>query len=270
VRCEGVRRITRQATLRFYAELKDFLPATSSMGTVVRAFDVPGTVKDFIEACGVPHTEVDLIVVAGESVDFTYLVQDGDRIGVFPVFESFDISPIVKVRPEPLRVLSFAADGHLGRLARWLRLLGMDTLYERDWPDRELVEISTTQGRVLLTRDVELLKHGALNHGYFVRATDPLQQVEEVVGRFHLGRHLDPFRRCMICNGELVTVAKQEVADRVPPGTRSHVDDFVACASCDKVYWQGAHQTALERIVETARRADSPVRGVGETCLGRY
>ena len=248
--------ITHQTTLRFYAELKDFLSKDLRSGTVTRSFDVPGSVKDVIEACGVPHTEVDLILANGRSVDFSYRVVGGDRISVFPVFESFDITPILKVRPEPLRTVRFVADGHLGRLARYLRLLGLDTVYERDRADPELVRISTADHRVLLTRDVGLLKRGAVTHGYYVRATDPLDQVNEVVRRFHLSRQLAPFTRCMACNGELISVAKEEIADRLPPETRRYVDDFQVCTSCDKVYWQGAHHRGLHRIVAAARRAE--------------
>jgi uncharacterized protein with PIN domain len=247
--------ITHQATLRFYAELKDFLPKDLQSGTVTRSFDVSGSVKDMIEACGIPHTEVDLIVANGRSVDFSYLVNSEDRISVFPVFESFDITPIVKVRPEPLRTVRFVADSHLGRLARFLRLLGIDTLYERDWADRELIQISTSQQRIILTRDVGLLKHGSVTHGSYIRATDPREQVTEVVRRFHLARHVTPFSRCMACNGELTPVAKEEIAHRLPPETRRHVDDFQVCPSCNKIYWQGAHHRELRRIVAAARRA---------------
>jgi len=209
-----------------------------------------------IEACGIPHTEVDLIIADGRSVDFSYLVIGGERISVFPVFESFDITSIAKVRPEPLPTVRFVADDHLGRLARFLRLLGFDTLYEADWDDPELVRISTSEHRILLTRDVGLLKHASITHGCYVRATDPREQMTEVVRRLHLTRHLAPFTRCPTCNGELAPVAKDEVAHRLSPKTRRHVDEFQMCASCDKIYWQGAHHSELRRIVTAARRAD--------------
>ena len=172
------------------------------------------------------------------------------------MFESFDITPIVKVRPDPLRMVRFVADNHLGRLASFLRLLGLDTLYQRDWTDPELVRISTSQQRILLTRDVGLLKHGSVTHGYYVRAADPREQVTEVVRRFHLARHLTPFSRCMACNGELIPVAKKDIVHRLPPETSRPVDNFRVCSSCDKVYWQGAHHPELRRIVAAARRAD--------------
>jgi uncharacterized protein with PIN domain len=223
---------------------------------VTRGFEVPGSVKDMIEACGIPHTEVDLIVANGRSVDFSYLVNDGDRVSVFPVFESFDITPIVKVRPEPLRTVRFVADNHLGRLARFLRLLGLDTLHSHDRTDPELVRISTSQQRILLSRDVSLLKHGLVTHGYYLRATDPREQVTEVVRRFHLARYFTPFTRCMACNGKLTPVAKKRIAHRLPPETSRHIVDFRICSSCDKVYWKGSHHPELLRIVAAARRAD--------------
>lgn len=209
-----------------------------------------------IESCGVPHTEVDLIIADGCSVDFSHLVNRGDYISVFPVFESFDITPIVKVRPEPLRETRFVADNHLGRLARFLRLLGFDTSYEKNWDDPELARISAEEHRIILTRDVGLLKRSAVTHGYYVRAVGARGQVAEVVRRFHLSGRLEPFTRCMACNGTLAPVAKEAIAHRLPPGTRRKFDHFSVCSSCDRIYWQGAHHPELRRIIAAARRAD--------------
>ncbi|MEE9582340.1 MAG: Mut7-C RNAse domain-containing protein [Acidimicrobiia bacterium] len=250
------RRPSKQADLRFYAELKDFLTAHRRSGRVSRTFDVAGSVKDMIEACGVPHTEVDLILANGESVDFSYRVGDGDLISVYPVFEAFDISSLVRVRPQALRRTCFVLDGHLGRVARYLRLVGFDTAYSNAWSDHELVSISTGQHRILLTRDVGLLKHGAVTHGYFVRAIDPLRQLTEIVGRFHLADCLVPFTRCMECNGLLQPAEKAEIAHRLPPRTRDHFDEYRICASCERIYWKGSHHRRLTEIVDQARRAE--------------
>ena len=208
-----------------------------------------------IEACGIPHTEVDLIIADGHSVSFSYLVNDGDRISVFPVFTSTDITQVTRVRPEPLRTVRFVADSHLGRLARFLRLLGFDTLYDPDWDDPELMRISTSDRRILLTRDVGLLKRRSIAHGCFVHASDPREQLIEVVRRFVLARELTPFSRCVSCNGRLVPVDKAEIAHRLEPGTRQHFDDYHVCSSCNKIYWQGAHHEELRRIVAAARAA---------------
>ena len=109
--------IKNVAFFRFYAELNDFLLPEHKQ--VSFAFDVNGrrTVKDIIESLGVPHTEVDVLLANSESVDFGYCVKAGDRISVYPVFESMDIGPLLRVRPFPLRVTKFAVDSHLGRLA---------------------------------------------------------------------------------------------------------------------------------------------------------
>ena len=244
-----------QAEVRFYAELTDFLPPDGKSGSVVHIFDVPGSVKDVIESHGVPHTEVELVLVNGESVDFSHRVTDGDLVSVYPVFEALDVSPLVRLRPQPMRDTRFVLDGHLGKLARYLRLLGFDTRYTNDPTDAELVAVSVNEHRILLTRDVGLLKHGSVTHGCFVRATDSLDQVVEIVRRFHLSRRLAPFTRCMACNGPLTSVEKSAVAERLPPETRRHKEGFRVCQDCGKIYWRGSHQARLERIVAAARTA---------------
>ena len=171
-----------RATLRFYAELNDFLPPKDRHQPVQRSFRGRPSIKDLIEAAGVPHTEIDLLLVNGESVDFAYPVGDGDRISVYPVFESVDIKSATKVRPEPLRELRFVLDVHLGRLAAYLRLAGFDTVYRNDLDDAELARIASS-GRVLLTRDQGLLKRRAVHRGYWLRAT--------------WGGHFDALRRLL-------------------------------------------------------------------------
>lgn len=244
----------KRAYFRFYAELNDFLPADKQFTTFAHTFNFSASVKDRIEAIGVPHTEVDLILANGESVDFSYLVRDDDRISVYPVFESIDVSPIVRVRPEPLRESRFVLDTHLGQLARYLRLLGFDALYRNDYTDTELAEISSTQGRILLTRDVGLLKRSEVTHGYYVRKTDSQEQVAEVLRRFDLFDHIDPFGRCARCNGVLKPVAKQEIIDQLEPLTRKYYDDFRRCVSCDQIYWQGSHHEGIQEFVAQIRR----------------
>ncbi len=196
-----------QAHFRFYAELNFFLPPNRRQTTFPRAFEGRVSVKDMIESLGVPHTEIDLILVNGESVDFSYLVQDGDQISVYPVFESFDITPVVRVRPKPLREPRFVLDQHLGKLAAYLRMLGFDTLYRNDYDDPELAQISHAEKRTLLTRDRGLLKRSMVTRGYYVRETNPRRQVAEVIRRFDLGGLVAPFRRCITCNGVLEVAA---------------------------------------------------------------
>jgi uncharacterized protein with PIN domain len=241
-----------RATFRFYAELNDFLPPGDRQREVVRSFPDTPTVKDQVEACGVPHTEVDLILVNGRSVGFGHHLADGDRVAVYPVFEALDVAPLVHLRAAPLREVRFVLDVHLGTLARRLRLLGFDAAWSRDADDEELVARSLGERRILLTRDRGLLKRRELTHAAAVRATDPRRQLLEVVERFDLARSAAPFTRCLACNGRLALVPREEVLGRIPAGTRRRYDAFLECAACRRVFWWGPHSRRLEEIVREA------------------
>ncbi len=238
-----------RAVFRFYGELNDFLPPKHRQCDIEYNFQNTPAIKDAIEALGVPHTEVDLIVVNGQSVGFSYRLCDGDRVAVYPVFESLDISPIVQLREKPLRRIAFIADVHLGKLARLLRLLGFDTLHSNSYEDSELAAIAAAEGRIVLTRDRELLKHNAVTHGYWLRSTHPIEQAREVVRRFNLESLIDPFRRCLVCNGLLEPIAKGEILSQIPPRIAVEHDEFFRCTSCQKLYWRGTHYPKLERHI---------------------
>lgn len=237
------------ATFRFYAELNDFLPPERRQRDIAYEFLGSPTVKDAIESLGVPHVEVDLIVVNGESVGFDYHLREGDRVAVYPIFESLDISPLTRLRPRPLRRTAFVCDVHLGKLCRILRLLGFDAIQPEDPADRSLIEASRRQGRILLTRDRELLKHGSLTHGYWVRSDDPLEQAREVIRRFDLSGQARPFTRCPTCNGLLRRTEKAAVADRIPPRTAAWIDEYYICSGCGKLYWRGTHYRRLRELI---------------------
>ncbi len=239
------------ATFRFIAELNDFLSRDRQRMEFAFSFDGHETVKHLIETLGVPHTEVDLILVNGESVGFDVRVRDGDRVSVYPVFESMDIKAISQVRPEPLRESRFVLDNHLGKLAAYLRLLGFDTIYRNDFDDQELAEISSTDRRILLTRDRGLLKRSQVTHGYCVRAKDPKRQVEEILQRFDLKGLAQPFSRCARCNGLLETVPKDEVYDRLEPKTKLYFEEFRICADCEQIFWKGSHFERLQGFIES-------------------
>ena len=229
------------ASFRFYEELNDFLVPERYKTTFAHIFHRRASVKDMIESFGVPHTEVELILANGTSVDFSYIVRDGDRIAVYPMFESLDISPLLRLRPKPLRRPKFVLDTNLGRLARYLRLLGIDCLYRNDYQDGELAQISSSTDRILLTRDRTLLRHKIITRGYFVRATDPRLQVKEVLSRFDLNGTIAPFTRCTRCNGVLDDVDKMQVIDRLEPKTKRYFDRFRLCRDCQQIYWEGSH-----------------------------
>ena len=238
-----------RACLRFYAELNDHLPPDQQFKTLEKSFFVPGTAKDAIESFGVPHTEVDLIVVNGESVDFSYTVCDGDRIAVYPMFESVDITPALRLRPQPLRDPKFVIGAHLGKLSAYLRMLGFDAVYQSCLTDPELVRISSSEHRILLTRDRGLLKHATVTHGYWIRETDSRRQTAEIVQRFDLARSLRPFTRCMACNATLQPLAKEHVRRSVPPRIAARHHEFQHCPECGRVYWKGSHYERMQRWV---------------------
>ena len=240
------------ATLRFYAELNDLLPPGGARyQPVSRACSPRTSVKDLIESTGIPHTEVELILVNSRSVDFAYLVEDGDRISVYPVFEALDIAGVSRVRPSPLRDLRFVLDVHLGRLAAYLRLAGFDAVYRNEVDDVALAQLAAG-GRVLLTRDRELLKRRAVTRGYWLRSTAPQVQLAEVLRRFDLVGAVQPFTHCLRCNAPLASVQKADVLADLPPRTRECYDDFLRCPDCRRIYWQGSHFQALRRRLAQA------------------
>ncbi len=229
------------ADFRFYEELNDFLPTEKRKQTIeYQFFGTPG-IKDPIESLGIPHTEVELIIVNGSSVGFDYQLRNNDRVAVYPVFESFDVTPLVRLREHTLRKTRFVVDVNLGKLARWLRLLGFDTLYRNDYSDTELTRISVEEKRILLTRDRFLLRRKIITHAYWVRAHDPDEQIAEVLKRFDLSAQVVPFKRCLECNGPIRDVEKSDIADQLKPLTRRYYSRFYRCETCGKVYWRGPH-----------------------------
>jgi len=236
--------------VRVYAELGDLVSSGRRGREFAHSFPAGGAVKDLIEGLGVPHTEVDLVLVDGRSVDLLHPVTDGARVSVYPVFEALDVSTVTRVRASPLRDPRFVADVHLGRLARYLRLAGFDTRYDNGWEDGELVETALRERRTVLTRDRGLLMRRAVTHGYLVRRTDPRGQLREVMDRFDLWAVTRPLTRCSMCNGDVVSVPWEAVADRVPPRTARHFHEFWMCRDCERVYWKGSHSRAIAALLK--------------------
>ncbi|OBG28926.1 Mut7-C RNAse domain-containing protein [Mycobacterium sp. 852002-51057_SCH5723018] len=239
--------------VRAYAELNDFLPAESRGVTVRRPFRGHQTVKDVLEAMGIPHTEVDLILVNGDSRGFGHRPSAGDRIAAYPMFEALDVGSTAGLRPVPLRDPRFVVDVNLGRLARLLRLLGFDVWWSSGAEDVTLAGISLDQQRILLTRDRGLLKRRAITHGLFVHSQNPEEQTVEVIKRLDLRERLAPFTRCVRCNGALAAVDKRQVLNQLEPLTRQHYEEFSRCTECGRIYWAGSHHARLVGLVERLR-----------------
>ncbi len=243
-------------TIRFYEELNFFLSREKQKTAFQTALYTGQTVKDLIESLGVPHTEVDLVLVNGESVDFSFQPPDSSSISVYPVFETFSLSNVTRLRPNPLRNPAFILDVHLGTLARYIRLLGFPALYRRDWKDAELALYAEENSLILLTCDRGLLKRKMVSRGMFVHASDPLEQVQEVCRRLQLSALVKPFSRCLSCGGMLDVVlygsaAFERIKENIPPGVLSWCREYRWCASCGKVYWEGSHMDRLRSIVES-------------------
>lgn len=240
--------MTRSATFRFYGDLNDFLAREHRHRDLRYAFFGTPSVKDAVEALGVPHPEVALLLVNGEPAAFEYRLGDGDRVGVYPGFASLPLSPLLTVIREPPQ-LRFVLDGHLGRLAAKLRMLGFDAQWTQDPPDDELARISAEEQRVLLTREVGLLKRGNVTWGAFVRSTAVTEQLVEVGRRYGLQRFAAPFTRCLRCNGALVEVEKAEIEAELPPRVREGQQDFRRCVQCGRLYWRGTHFRRMEQAI---------------------
>jgi uncharacterized protein with PIN domain len=238
----------RHATFRFYAELNDLLPRLRRFVDFVHDFQGSPSVKDIIESLGVPHTEVEVILVNGNPQGFEYRLQDADRVSVYPMFESLDVGEGARVRARPLREPRFVLDVHLGKLAAYLRLLGFDSMYDQSMQDADLARLSASEQRILLTRDRQLLKRNQVTHACLVRSLEPMQQCVEVIRRFDLVGLAAPFTRCLRCNGRLIRVEIGAVAERVPAWVRVRASEVTRCEGCDRVFWKGTHFDRLERL----------------------
>jgi len=241
------------ATLRLHGDLTDFTrpangdrPAHPETVSVTARFDGRPALKDVVEAVGVPHCEVDLVLDGDEALTLATPARDGATLDLFPAGEG---PPGARLLPPLQRPARFLLDGHLGRLASLLRMLGFDAAWERDADDAVLAARSAAEDRTLLTRDLGLLKRSAVRRGAFVRATQPLAQAAEVITRFQLRPQARPFTRCIRCNGVLRAISIEEAAPRVPPRVRELQRRYFECGDCGGLYWPGTHHARMERVV---------------------
>jgi uncharacterized protein len=229
------------AQFTFHPDLDHFLPHPWRSGTFDYLFTAGQSVKHLVEVVGVPHTEVGLIQANGETVGFDYQVRDSDWLEIWRA---------VSGRGEQPDELHFVLDGHLGRLSAYLRILGFDCIYRNDFTDEYLADISSREDRILLTRDRRLLMRKIVRYGYCLRSLDSRRQLDEVVHRYGLARHIQPFRRCLHCNTLLRPVAKADILDQLEPLTKLHYEEFHRCPGCGQVYWKGSHYEHMQRLVE--------------------
>ncbi len=238
---------TKYVRVRLYGNLNDFLPKARRQSEFTVNFWGSPTVKDIIEAVGAPHVEIFFIQVDGEPVNFDFKIKPGSLVSCFPKF--FNIPKpegyIYRIYPEPPR---YILDVHLGRLCAYLRLLGIDTLYSKTYSDEQIITLAVEQQRIILTRDIGILKNRKAVMGYFVRTTKPKYQLIEVATHFNLKQHFSPFSRCSICNEAVETVSKAAVKDLVPKTTFKIYSEFYKCKGCGKIYWEGPHFVRINKM----------------------
>ena len=219
---------------------------------IERSLGEKTSVKDVIESCGVPHPEVDLILVNGQPVDFHYAHREQMRISSF-IRWSTNLRNLRKNDYKSTTVSRFVADGHLGKLARNLRLLGFDVAYDPQADDRQLLRVMERENRALLTRDRRLLMHAIVETGYYPRSQNADEQTVEVIRRFNLLDSIAPFTRCIRCNGPLRNVSKADIIERLEPLTNIYYEQFQRCTDCGQIYWPGSHFSKLQERLEKIR-----------------
>lgn len=237
------------ASFRFHGELADFLPRERRGRRFEYECARAATLKNAIEALGVPHTEVGELRLNDAPATLQRIVRDGDAVEVFPhAPQSADKEAPAEKGPDPF----FLADAHLGGLARFLRMLGFDTLHDPALHDEQIRLIAREESRIVLTRDRELLKCRDIARGAYVHALRVDAQLAEVAERFGLAARARPFTLCLRCNLPLERVDKSAVAARLPEQVRAAQSEFTRCLGCGRVYWPGSH---YRRMLEAMRRA---------------
>ncbi|MBK7364258.1 MAG: Mut7-C ubiquitin/RNAse domain-containing protein [Nitrosomonas sp.] len=229
------------AYFRFYAELNDFLPPMRRQQVITYRFNGHSGIKDPIEALGVPHTEVEVILVNNQPTDFSYQLKSTDRVAVYPKFKRLDPGEFPRLRADRSNPVRFIVDVNLGKLAKLLRLLGFDSLYCNHFQDSAIVATAVAEQRIILTRDRRLLFAKQIEHGYWVRAVEAKKQTHEVLDHFELHTAIQPFSRCLTCNGLLAAVPKASIIEQLEPKTKQYYDTFYQCTLCQKIYWEGSH-----------------------------
>ncbi|HAH25485.1 MAG TPA: twitching motility protein PilT [Prolixibacteraceae bacterium] len=239
-----------QVSFRFYEELNNYLPEELRQVWVESNIETKASIGEIIQSLGIPPDEIDLVLVNQQSKSLDYLLQDGDRVSIFPVFESFDLSEMNQLREKPLRNPSFILDVHLGRLCKYLRMLGWDTLYSNQYTPEQMIELSLQEKRILLSRSIQLTRHKQLTHAWWVRSSNPLEQLKDLVTRLDLSSQADPLTRCLNCNNKLISIDKTEVVGRLEDRTAKYYSEFFVCRKCDQIYWKGSHYENMVKFIE--------------------
>lgn len=150
--------------------------------------------------------------------------------------------------------LKFIVDTNVGKLAKWLRMMGYDTLFFVGSDDSHMVAVALNEGRVVLTRDTQIMRRGVVTSGrlkaILIQSDKPEQQIGQVVETLNLDCQYRPFAICLECNQPLVARSKQQVQDLVPPYVLQTQSQYVECPACHRIYWRGTHWRAMKKKLE--------------------
>lgn len=240
-----------KATLRFYGELNDLLPKERRQTPISYSFSGNPGIKDGIEALGIPHPLIFLILVNGRQVDFSHRLRSGDYVSLYPPFRTLPVHDEMGLLLQYQEEVRFILDDHLGRLARYLRQLGFDTLYGKTFQDEEVLHLAEEERRIILTKDSRLLRHKRVRFAYLIVSNDPKDQLLEVLQQYDLFASFHPFGRCLLCNHKLKAVKKEDILHRLEPLTRKYYQEFFWCSACEKVYWKGSHYQRMISFLDS-------------------
>jgi len=264
-----MRVLYKKVKLNFWAELVDLLDEKivklegiekkygENFVSFFHEFIDKRNVKDLIESFGVPHTEVDVILIDGRPVRFSYIIEDKNMVEIFPKlsenfwqkYSSDKELKLIHLKPKLPLHKKFVCDVHLGKLVKKLRMLGLDVYYKNDLSDEQIINVSKSEKRIILTRDLGLLKRSDVKNGYFVRNVEVNEQVKEVLHKFHLSSEIKFFTRCLECGDKIKKVSKNFVKDKINLRTFRYFDEFYYCSNCEKVFWCGSHYRAMKNFL---------------------
>lgn len=235
----------KKAVFIFEGTLQDFLPNAENRNV----YDFTGTpsIKDAIEAQGVPHAEVNSITVNGIPGRLNHKLQSRDQVQAYPYLTNY--WSLNYDQPK-----AFIVDAQLGKLAKELRTLGFDSVYDKNFLEQTIIDLAAKKKAIILTRNIELLKNNKLQFGYWLRSQDPKEQTLEVIRYFALVDKIIPFTRCRVCNGQILEVEKHQIVNQIPPLTNMQFEEFFQCQGCHKIYWKGSHYEKMEKYIDMLKK----------------
>jgi len=242
--------LKHQAFFYFFGSLNDFLPEEKKGQKFVYHFKGIASVKNLIEAIGVPHSEIRKITNNNRKKFFNYTVKDNDLIRIYPY--NYGINKFILSLSSVFIncKIKFIIDVHLGKLGKYLKICGFDVLYNWKWDDNDIIKYANRDNRIILTHDAGLLKNKKVNKGYWTRSQNPDEQIVEVIDRYHLSGKIKPLKRCLHCNNLLVKTSKTEIKNKVPFMIFNKYRQFLCCHKCDNIYWKGPHYDSMKAFIK--------------------